>query len=208
MSTSPSPRGSRFFTIETRSPEETRRLGVALSPLLLPGDVIALAGDLGAGKTTFVQGLAAGLGVPERVTSPTFILMKEYLGGRYPLMHIDVYRLDTVQEVIDLGYDEFLDPSHIVVVEWGDVVEPLLPKDHLLVDIAVGDGDLLRRVTLSPRGSHWEDRMETVGVLASELFSVGREDEPEAPRGFDLLAPPAGGPGGIDGSTNGHQEEN
>jgi hypothetical protein len=82
----------------------------------------------------------------------------------------------------------------------------LLPKDHLLVDIAIGDGELIRRVTLSPRGSRWEDRMETVRVLAAELFSVGREDEPETPRGFDLLAPPAGA-GGTNGSANGHQEE-
>lgn len=169
-------------------------MAVALTPLLLPGDVIALAGDLGTGKTTFVQGLGAGLGVPERVTSPTFVLMREYLGGRYPLMHLDVYRLERMQEVIDLGYDEFLDPSHIVVVEWGDMVEPLLPKDHLMVELAFGDGDLVRRVTLSPRGLHWESRMETIRILATELFSVGREADPGL-RPVELSPGPSSEPG-------------
>lgn len=176
MATAPGSRPS-VLTFETHAPEETRRLAVTLTPLLLPGDVIALAGDLGAGKTTFVQGLAAGLGVPEHVTSPTFVLMKEYLGGRYPLMHLDVYRLRRAQEVIDLGYEEFLDPSHIVVVEWGDMVEPLLPKGHLLIEIAYGDPDLVRHVTVKPRGRDWESRLETMKILAAELFSVSREPD-------------------------------
>jgi len=97
----------RNLAMQSRSPEETRRLAVALSPVLRPGDVISLGGDLGAGKTTFVQGLAAGLGIPDRVTSPSFVLMKEYLAGRYPLIHMDVYRLERMQEVVDLGYDAF-----------------------------------------------------------------------------------------------------
>ncbi|MGH2767610.1 MAG: tRNA (adenosine(37)-N6)-threonylcarbamoyltransferase complex ATPase subunit type 1 TsaE [Actinomycetota bacterium] len=172
------PRSRKALSFETRSAEETRRLAVALSPMLLPGDVIALAGDLGAGKTTFVQGLGAGLGIADRVTSPTFVLMREYLGGRYPLMHIDVYRLDRFQEVIDLGYDEFLDPSHIVIMEWGDVIEPLLPKEHLLVALEYGDADSVRWITLVPRGSNWESRMETVKVLAAEIFSADREGDP------------------------------
>lgn len=171
------PRPPHSVTIETRSPEETRRLGASLTPILLPGDVIALAGELGSGKTTFVQGLAAGLKIPDRVTSPTFILMKEYLGGRYPLMHIDIYRLERVQEVLDLGYDELLDPGHIVVVEWGDVVEPLLPREHLLVEVAYGGTDLARSVTLSPRGTGWRNRVETVRILTSELFSPSRDAE-------------------------------
>lgn len=152
-------------------------MAVTLSPMLLPGDILALSGDLGAGKTTFVQGMGAGLGVPERVTSPTFILMKEYLGGRYPLLHIDVYRLRRVQEVIDLGYDEFLDPSHVIAVEWGDRVEPLLPRDHLLIEIRYGDGDLIRTVTLTPKGPQWRSRISTARVLLAELFAPSRETE-------------------------------
>jgi tRNA threonylcarbamoyladenosine biosynthesis protein TsaE len=182
MSTLPSP-NDRSLTLETRSPEETRRLAAALSPVLRPGDVISLSGDLGAGKTTFVQGLAAGIGVIEHVTSPTFILMKEYHGGRYPLMHIDVYRLEKAQEVIDLGYDEFLDPSYIVVVEWGDVIEPMLPEEHLLVEITQTDNESVRTISLIPRGGRWHERMATVGVLSAELFSAGRDEDPRLKTG-------------------------
>jgi tRNA threonylcarbamoyladenosine biosynthesis protein TsaE len=164
----------RNLAMESRSPEETRRLAVALSPLLRPGDVVSLGGDLGAGKTTFVQGLAVGLGIRDRVTSPSFVLLKEYLGGRYPLIHMDVYRLERMQEVVDLGYDEFLDPSHIVVVEWGDMVEPLLPKEHLSIQMSYGDDESSREIVLQPRGSQWDLRMQTVRVLVEELFSVDR----------------------------------
>src|SRR3989442_8672416 len=101
--------------MESRSPEETRRLAVALSPLLRPGDVLSLGGDLGAGKTTFVQGLAVGLGIADRVTSPSFVLLKEYLGGRYPLIHMYVYRLARLQVVVDPGNSEFLAPSPLVI---------------------------------------------------------------------------------------------
>ncbi len=121
-----------------------------------------------------MQGLAAGLGITEQVTSPSFILMKEYQGGRFPLMHLDVYRLDRIQEVIDLGYDEFLDPSHIVAVEWGDVVEPLLPNEHLMVQLQ-HLGDDRRRVALTARGTPWRDRMTKVAELSNELL-LGLDD--------------------------------
>jgi len=164
------------FELQTRSAEETRRLAVAITPVLVPGDMIVLAGDLGAGKTVFVQGLAAGLGVPEPVTSPTFVLVREYCGGRYPLMHIDIYRLQMVQEIIDLGYDEFLDPSGIVAIEWGDVVEPLLPREHLHVELHHSNGDE-RVITLRPRGPHWAERLETIKVLTANLFYSTRDSE-------------------------------
>jgi len=165
------------LVIDTRSAEETLRLGASIGPLLLPGDMIVLSGDLGAGKTTFAQGLAAGLGITEQVTSPTYVLMKEYIGGRYPLMHMDIYRLGKIQEVIDLGYDEFLDPSYVVVVEWGDMVEPLLPKDHLQV-LLNHQGEEARRVTLIAKGLNWQSRLETLKILAEELFSAGRQPDP------------------------------
>ena len=180
------------FTVHTRSAEETRRLAVALSPILIPGDMIVLAGDLGAGKTTFVQGVAVGLGIVEHVTSPTFILMKEYLGGRYPLMHMDIYRLTRIQDVIDLGYDEFLDPSYVVVVEWGDMVEPLLPKEHLLVELNYGDQDDHRSICLRPKGETWEGRMTTVRILANELFSAAELDPGYLGEHFDPGAPDTG----------------
>lgn len=179
----------RPLELESKSPAQTRRLAMSLSPLLHPGDVVAMGGDLGAGKTTFVQGLAAGLGISTRVTSPTFILMKEYLGGRYPLIHMDVYRLERMQEVVDLGYDEFLDPSHIVVVEWGDMVEPLLPKDHLSIHMRYGSvedpldrsQESVRQISLRPRGPQWENRMRTVRKLVEDVVSAGADpdDPPE-----------------------------
>jgi tRNA threonylcarbamoyladenosine biosynthesis protein TsaE len=177
MSPLPSPPSKQALVMETRSSEETKRLAVSLAPILVPGDMIVLSGDLGAGKTTFVQGLAVGLGIAERVTSPTFVLMKEYLGGRYPLMHLDIYRLNTVQDVIDLGYDEFLDPSYVVAMEWGDMVEALLPKDHLNVEFKLVGGDT-RSVSLTPKGANWRNRMPTVRLLAAELFSAGRSADP------------------------------
>jgi len=176
------------LTVETRSAEETTRLGAALSPVLLPGDLIVLSGDLGAGKTTFTQGLAVGLGITDQVTSPTYLLMKEYFGGRYPLMHMDIYRLGTIQEVIDLGYDEFLDPSYVVVVEWGDMVAPLLPKDHLQVDFRTS-GETSRKATVSPRGARWESRMDTIEILATELFAAGRQSDPGYFGDFNLENP-------------------
>src|SRR5688500_9095692 len=111
----------RVLTVTTRSVEETRIVGAALAPMLLPGDVLSLTGDLGAGKTALVQGIAAASGVESRVTSPSFTIVHEYR-GRYPFIHIDVYRLNSFQEVIDLGFEEFLDPQSIVMVEWGDAI--------------------------------------------------------------------------------------
>ncbi|MDQ3646612.1 MAG: tRNA (adenosine(37)-N6)-threonylcarbamoyltransferase complex ATPase subunit type 1 TsaE, partial [Actinomycetota bacterium] len=94
----------RALVGSTYSPEETRIIGASLSPVLLPGDVISLSGDLGAGKTVFVQGLAIALGVEKGVTSPTFTIVHEY-EARYPIIHLDVYRLNSFQEVIDLGFE-------------------------------------------------------------------------------------------------------
>lgn len=165
------------IVVQTRSSDESRRLAESIAPLLVPGDVLVLAGDLGAGKTTFVQGLAKGLGIVERVTSPTFILMKEYPGGRFPLMHLDVYRLGWVQEVIDLGIDEFLDPSYVVAVEWGDRVEPLLPQEHLNVDITHDEADR-RTIRFSGKGRQWEARMDSLRKLAEELVAARRNNDP------------------------------
>lgn len=165
------------LVLETRSAEETRRLGVTLTPALLPGDVLSLSGELGAGKTTFAQGVGVGLGISEWVTSPTFIIVKEYLGGKFPLFHVDLYRLDRVQEVIDLGLDELFEPIGIVVVEWGDVVEPLLPPDHLVVDLRHSSDESVRKVMLSPRGSEWIDRFDTISILTEELFSPTRDHD-------------------------------
>lgn len=147
----------------SRAPDETRKVGAALAELLVPGDVVSLTGDLGAGKTAFVQGAARALGVQEPVTSPTFVLVRQYRGD-VPVHHVDVYRLDRVQEVLDLGFEDLLDPSGVVFVEWGDAIDSLLPDDHLRVEITTGDD--ARRLSLAGRGTRWAGRWERLeGVL-------------------------------------------
>ena len=117
----------RTLTVSARDAGDTRAVGAALAELLAPGDVVALTGELGAGKTTFVQGAAAALGVTDPVSSPTFVLIRNH-EGRAPVAHVDVYRLERIQEVLDLGFDELLDGGSVVFVEWGDAIEALFPE--------------------------------------------------------------------------------
>ncbi len=125
--------------------------------LVRPGDVVLLAGELGTGKTVLTQGLAEGLEVREMVTSPTFTLVRRY-DARVPLYHLDVYRLDRVGELADLGIDELLDAGGVVVVEWGDVVAAEMPADRLEVRFAFGDGDDERTIELTATGTRWPAR--------------------------------------------------
>ncbi len=120
---------------ETHSPDETGRLGEAFASLVRRGDIISLSGDLGAGKTRFVQGLAAGLGVKEHVTSPTFAIIKEYSTGRLPLYHFDVYRLDDPRELEGLGYEDYFFGDGVTVIEWGDKISNLIPSSALSLNI-------------------------------------------------------------------------
>jgi len=150
----------------TKSADETRALAGELAPIVRTGDVILLAGDLGAGKTVFVQGLAQALGVRERVTSPTFVLSRQYEGD-LPVVHIDVYRLDHVQEVIDIGLAELVDDDAVVLIEWGDVVAQSVGPHYLGVRLeypaATADGPVDDRViTLSPRGEGWAPRQQAL----------------------------------------------
>ncbi len=150
-----------MITAVTKSADDTRELGAALAQLARPEDLILLSGDLGAGKTTFAQGFGRGLGVQEPVVSPTFTLIRSY-EGRLPLLHCDMYRLDHLQEVIDLGLPELLDEGAVALVEWGDVVAPSLPPDHLDVRIEFGDGDDERRFALRAVGPTWPRRLPDV----------------------------------------------
>jgi tRNA threonylcarbamoyladenosine biosynthesis protein TsaE len=142
----------------TKSAEHTRDMAGALAALIEPGDTLLLAGDLGAGKTAFTQGLARGLGIEEHVTSPTFTLMHNYTGGRVPLLHVDVYRVGRLQEVVDLGLPELLDEGAAAVIEWGDVAAPTLAPDYLEVRIEFGEGDDDRRFAFRPVGRRWARR--------------------------------------------------
>jgi tRNA threonylcarbamoyladenosine biosynthesis protein TsaE len=124
-------------TTVTKSPEETKRLAAALAASLQPGTVIALHGDLGAGKTCFTQGLAAALGIDRPVSSPTFTLISEYQ-GRLKLNHIDLYRIRNVQEALNLGLDEYLHGQGVTVIEWAERVASILPERTIHVSMAPG----------------------------------------------------------------------
>jgi tRNA threonylcarbamoyladenosine biosynthesis protein TsaE len=156
------------MTIRTSSPEATKAVATALGELLVGGDLLLLVGDLGAGKTAFVQGLALGLGVRGPVTSPTFTIVQEY-EGRVRLVHADVYRLDRVQDLYDLGFDELVDDDRVTVVEWGDLVEQVVAADHLVVRIEPGRADTERVLELSFHGPGWRDRRAEVERTLSDL---------------------------------------
>jgi tRNA threonylcarbamoyladenosine biosynthesis protein TsaE len=141
----------------TKSADDTRDLGAAVASVVTPGDVVLLAGDLGAGKTTLTQGFARGLDISEQVTSPTFVLMRPYQ-GRLALVHVDAYRLDHLQEVVDLGLPEMLDDGAIAVIEWGDVVAPVLPADFLELRLEYGEADDDRAIRLRTVGTRWAAR--------------------------------------------------
>ncbi len=141
--------------------EDTRAIGAALSTLFRPGDAAALTGELGAGKTTLVQGIADGLGFAGAVVSPTFTLVREYRGGRLDVIHVDVYRLERVQDVLDLGLDDALaEDRSVLVVEWGDAVEAVLPDDHLVIELTVPGPGEIRRLVVRPVGRSWAPRWE------------------------------------------------
>jgi tRNA threonylcarbamoyladenosine biosynthesis protein TsaE len=144
--------------LETLAPEQTREVGAALADLLQPGDVVSLTGDLGAGKTCLVQGAARALGVEDPVVSPTFVLVREYR-GQLPIYHVDVYRLERLQEVLDLGFEDLLDPSGVVFIEWGDAIEALLPDSFLEVRLSAPEDGDVRRLQLTDRGG-WRSRWE------------------------------------------------
>ena len=139
------------------TPEEMRALGASLGSVALPGDLIVLTGPLGAGKTVLAQGVAAGLGVPDRVTSPTFVIAHVHRGGRVPFVHVDAYRLSSVAEVDDLDLDASLAES-VTAVEWGAGLVEGLVDEWLEVAISrPAEGDV-REVTLTPHGAGWERR--------------------------------------------------
>ena len=151
----------------TASADETLARAEAIGALLRPGDVVVLAGDLGAGKTTFAKGIGRALGVGEPVVSPTFTIVRQY-EGRVPLVHVDVYRLDHVQELHDLGLEELIDDDAVTLVEWGDVVGAYLPPERLEVHLGAGSSDDDRVVTVVPRGPSWLAREDGLAAALGE----------------------------------------
>ena len=134
------------MTYLTNSPAETEALGAALGKIITPGTVIAYRGDLGAGKTAFTRGLARGLGVTEIVTSPTYTIVNEYLSGRLPLFHFDMYRLGSADDLFDIGWDDYLDRGGVVAVEWSENVADAM-EDAIVITIEK-IGDESRRITI------------------------------------------------------------
>ena len=130
----------------TNSPGETEAIGAALAEILTPGTIIAYRGDLGAGKTAFTRGLARGLGCNELVTSPTYTIVNEYLGGRLPLFHFDMYRLASSDDLWDIGWEDYLDRSGVCAVEWSENVEDAL--EGAVSVIIEKTGEESRKITI------------------------------------------------------------
>jgi tRNA threonylcarbamoyladenosine biosynthesis protein TsaE len=157
-----------MMRLTTHSAEETRAVAGALGGRAEPGDVLILCGDLGAGKTTFVQGYTAALGVEVPVTSPTFTLANRY-PGRLDVHHLDVYRLEQLREVLDLGLFDLLDERSVLLIEWGDAIESVLPADYLQIALTLGDGDDDRTLTLRPVGPRWTARAVGLERVLADL---------------------------------------
>ena len=120
---------------ETRSPEETYELGRKIGLQARPGQVYTLTGDLGVGKTVFTQGVAAGLGITEPVSSPTFTIVQVYEEGRLPFYHFDVYRIGDIEEMEEIGYDDYFFGKGICLIEWAELIEEILPDDRISITI-------------------------------------------------------------------------
>ena len=144
--------------IETNSAEETFALGKALGEKASPGQIYTLDGDLGTGKTVFTQGVAAGLGITEAISSPTFTIIQEYDTGRLPLYHFDVYRIGDLEEMEEIGYDDYFFGQGICLIEWAELIEEILPEKRIEVTIEkdLEKGFEYRKITIEERGEEVE----------------------------------------------------
>ena len=136
--------------IETKSPDETYELGKRIGAAALPGQIYTLVGDLGVGKTVFTQGVAAGLGITDAVNSPTFTIIQTYEEGRLPFYHFDVYRIGDIEEMEEIGYDDYFFGEGICLIEWADLIEEILPEALIRVTIGkdLEKGFDYRRITI------------------------------------------------------------
>ena len=163
-----------MITLRTTSVGETKAVAAALAELVRPGDLILLAGEMGAGKTAFAQGFAAGLGVLDTVTSPTFTLVHTY-EGRLRMHHADIYRLERTAEVADLALGELLDDDAVVLVEWGDVVASSLGAELMTVRLEPAGPDHLddRVLTIAATGARWAARWPRVQSALAAWVAAG-----------------------------------
>lgn len=124
-----------------RNESDTKEFGTELAKKLNPGDVVALIGDLGTGKTTLTKAIAEGLGITEMITSPTFTIVQEYHGGRLPLYHFDVYRIGDLEEMYELGYEEYFFGKGVCIIEWADLIMDILPPESIIIKIEYGENE-------------------------------------------------------------------
>ncbi len=141
------------MVLETRSPEQTFQIGVDLAKKAVPGQVFTLTGDLGVGKTVFTQGFAYGLGITEPVNSPTFTIVQVYEGGRLPFYHFDVYRIGDVEEMDEVGFDEYVMGEGVSLIEWANLIEEILPerRTEIIIEKDLQEGFEYRRITIEER---------------------------------------------------------
>jgi tRNA threonylcarbamoyladenosine biosynthesis protein TsaE len=152
--------------LTSHSPEQTQQLGNCLGKLAQAGDVFLLTGNLGSGKTCLTQGIAWGLDVKEYAFSPSFVIVREY-HGRLPLYHIDFYRLNRVEEIVDLGLDEYLYGKGTCVVEWAEKGIAVLPKEHLLINLSY-ISDIERTISLEPKGHRYTQLLKDINLDLSD----------------------------------------
>ena len=138
------------MVVETRSPEETFALGEKIGRTALPGQIYTLTGDLGVGKTVLTQGVAAGLGIREAVSSPTFTIVQVYEEGRLPFYHFDVYRIGDIEEMEEIGYDDYFFGNGVCLIEWAELIADILPEEHISIKIEkdLSQGFDYRRITV------------------------------------------------------------
>ena len=146
------------MVIETHDPEETFEVGRTIGMNAKPGQIYTLTGDLGVGKTVFTQGVAAGLGITEPVNSPTFTIIQEYEDGRLPFYHFDVYRIGDLEEMEEIGYDDYFFGQGICLIEWAELIEEILPEKRIEVTIEkdLEKGFEYRKITIDERGEKTE----------------------------------------------------
>ena len=146
------------MVIETHDPEETFEVGRTIGMNAKPGQIYTLTGDLGVGKTVFTQGVAAGLGITEPVSSPTFTIIQEYEDGRLPFYHFDVYRIGDLEEMEEIGYDDYFFGQGICLIEWAELIEEILPEKRIEVTIEkdLEKGFEYRKITIEERGEKTE----------------------------------------------------
>jgi tRNA threonylcarbamoyladenosine biosynthesis protein TsaE len=148
---------------ESSSPLDTEKLGFCLGNIVKKGYIISLIGDLGTGKTEFVKGIARGLGVEDYITSPTFTIVNEYQ-GRLPLYHFDVYRIGSVEEMLDIGCEEYFYGDGLTVIEWADLISDIIPEDHITIHISkdMEEGEDFRSINIEADGEMYDGLLNDI----------------------------------------------